>query len=153
MAKQAKRQLAGSGEALPAGVVGEEVTFTFTDIADSSGNTVWIKATPQTLGAGVWMLKCTGQACAVNGSFAAFTFLGIAVDSETTPTNDATNGGYSIPNSTFTTGLVASSWFAQKRVVSNGSTTIAPAVMGNIKSGSTPFWNAKSLIIKAVRIA
>ncbi len=58
MAKQAKRQLAGSGEALPVGVIGEVVTYANTNTltVNTTSGTTTITAAQGSLSPGVWMI-------------------------------------------------------------------------------------------------
>jgi hypothetical protein len=57
MAKQAKRQLAGSGEALPAGAVGEVVKTSATAQTISSAGNVVTNHASITIGPGTWILS------------------------------------------------------------------------------------------------
>lgn len=58
MSKQSKRQLAGSGEALPAGVAGEVVTYANTNTltVNTTSGTTTITAAQGSLSPGVWMI-------------------------------------------------------------------------------------------------
>jgi hypothetical protein len=57
MAKQAKRQMAGSGEALPVGAVGEVISFTSRVTTGSTGSWVANASALATLTPGVWSIK------------------------------------------------------------------------------------------------
>ncbi len=68
MAKQAKRQLAGSGEALPAGAVGEEIAAEQnTYITTSLVNSTTVGFLSITLTPGVWIISAS-QTVLQNGS-------------------------------------------------------------------------------------
>jgi hypothetical protein len=58
MAKQAKRQLAGSGEALPVGVIGEVVTSAVVEIGGTSSVGATYGTLPLTRG--VWLVTFSG---------------------------------------------------------------------------------------------
>jgi hypothetical protein len=167
MAKQAKRQLAGSGEAIPSGAIGEEKIAYGTSVATSVANTeIDVPGASITLEPGVWDLEYSADVFIERAAVGAAVVGRTRITDSSNTGESGTEGVIYLVFNTVVAISIGNCISKKKRVtITSGNKTYKLRIVANTNTADARLYagvneltggisgNESSTFIRAVRIA